>query len=158
MQRKNRGPLTCKQVGWLIIVLLWGAGIGEAKEALTLASPSGDYRFTLSRDNCHATYQVVYRGKTVIAPSPLGFQMKDGTVLGSSVVKLEASAVSQNDTTWKPVYGERSTVRDRYTTQAFTLKSRTRRVQYAASLEAASQTFMLANRTYRSGFDSIATK
>jgi len=57
-------------------------------------------------------YSVSYRGKPILADSRLGFRVK-GSVLARGLEILARSS-SQHDRAWKPVYGERSTVRDRY--------------------------------------------
>ncbi len=57
-------------------------------------------------------YGVKYRSKTVIRPSRLGLQLQSGSLAyGFSIVSVERSKV---DTSWKPVYGERNTIRDNY--------------------------------------------
>ncbi|MBI5394701.1 MAG: glycoside hydrolase family 97 N-terminal domain-containing protein [Verrucomicrobia bacterium] len=58
-------------------------------------------------------YGVSYRGKPILAESRLGLTLKEGLALtaGFKPVKLDCGS---HDETWKPVYGERSSIRDHY--------------------------------------------
>ena len=57
-------------------------------------------------------YHVTYRGKRVVCESRLGLELEGSPLIdGLETVRQTAG---QYDTTWKPVYGERSTVRDHY--------------------------------------------
>jgi alpha-glucosidase len=57
-------------------------------------------------------YKVTYDGQVVIAPSRLGLVLATGPLAeGLTIVRQTESS---RDTRWKPVYGERSTVRDHY--------------------------------------------
>ncbi|MBM3880887.1 MAG: glycoside hydrolase family 97 protein [Verrucomicrobia bacterium] len=72
-------------------------------------------RFALQNDpNAPAapTYQVAYRNKPIIRDSRLGLALVPTPLQsGFEIVNL---ATSRHDNTWRPVYGERSVVRDRY--------------------------------------------
>lgn len=61
--------------------------------------------------NC-AVYTVAYHGTIVIVPSRLGFQLKNGAL--RTDLSISGQTQKTVDTTWQPVYGERSTIRDRY--------------------------------------------
>ena len=86
--------------------------------AATIQSPNGhvalsfDLKEVASKRNC-PMYSVSYRGRPIIAESRLGFELTDGTSLNDGFAVQSADTISRN-TTWKPVYGERSTVRDHY--------------------------------------------
>jgi alpha-glucosidase len=58
------------------------------------------------------TYSVTYKGKAVIAESRLGLEL-EGLPLTNDF-RLTQTTRSQADTTWKPVWGERDTIRDHY--------------------------------------------
>ncbi|OGV70953.1 MAG: alpha-glucosidase [Lentisphaerae bacterium RIFOXYA12_FULL_48_11] len=65
-------------------------------------------------------YSVAYKGKAVIADSRLGLELgKVPLVEGMAIVR---ETPCNNDTTWKPVYGERSSYRDNYNQLAVELK------------------------------------
>jgi alpha-glucosidase len=90
--------------------------------AAALESPSGKYDFQLTLKDGQVSYSVTYDGKSIVAPSALGFELKSGKVLGDEVDVLTASAPREVETSWKPVYGERAVVDDHYRTQNFTLQ------------------------------------
>ncbi len=102
---------------WLIVALSFGVfGVVEAAP-LELASPSGEIvlRFDLrafGSDKDCASYRVDFAGREVIAASRLGLDIEGGA-LGNNLGVVRQTA-SHHDSTWKPVWGERSTVRDHY--------------------------------------------
>ena len=58
-------------------------------------------------------YSVSYNGSPLVAESGLGFKLTDGSSL-SSGFKVVSAKTAKHDDLWKPVYGERSSVRDNY--------------------------------------------
>jgi hypothetical protein len=85
-----------------------------ADQNITIQSP--DQRIQLGimhRDNGDIVYRVLYKGKTVIAPSGLGFKLN---VPAISLVKfnLLAADSSATDENWNPVWGEQSVIRNQY--------------------------------------------
>lgn len=104
-----------------------------------LSSPDGAYEFVFYQKR-HAPgagrmyYTLTYRGKEVIRESELGVQIENRLFESALGIPNDKSAVwSENlvltgeeretvNTTWKPVYGERSVVKDHYNqlTLAFT--------------------------------------
>jgi alpha-glucosidase len=82
-----------------------------ATTALELQSPNGDFRLTFDVKHGTLFYRVAYQGKPVIAESRLGLELADAALDGLAVA---GSQVGHHDETWKPVYGERSAVRDHY--------------------------------------------
>lgn len=108
---------------------LWA---GNPKE-LRLASPGGTqevtfYQTLLSPSVSEVRYRINYKGKEVLSESRAGLQLDNRTwemALGQRNLKhshcwmdnLEVDSITyqpQTDTTWRPLYGERSTVRDHY--------------------------------------------
>ena len=71
-------------------------------------------------DTSCPVYSVTYKGKTIVTESRLGFHL-DGGPLKSGFKIVKQSNRSQ-DTHWKPVYGERSTIRDQYNQTIVDLK------------------------------------
>jgi len=95
--------------------LLWGHNIGFATQ---IKSPDGRIVLDFVLDDTGTqkdcpVYSISFRGKPVLAKSRLGFDLESGMQLGNGLAIL-STATSGHDTTWHPVYGERSTVRDNY--------------------------------------------
>lgn len=88
--------------------------------AQTLLSPNGNQKLTFELQNGKALYSLEYKGKSVIKPSLLGFEIKNQPSLadGFSVTKTEQSTF---DETWEPVWGEEKTIRNHYNEMAVTL-------------------------------------
>jgi hypothetical protein len=88
--------------------------------AQTLLSPNGNQKLTFELQNGKALYSLEYKGKSVIKPSLLGFEIKNqpGLADGFSVTKTEQSTF---DETWEPVWGEEKTIRNHYNEMAVTL-------------------------------------
>ena len=57
-------------------------------------------------------YNVSYAGHPVLADSRLGLQLRDFLLVRE--FEIISQKISSNDTTWKPVAGERATIRDHY--------------------------------------------
>lgn len=88
--------------------------------AQNLQSPDGNLILSFELKEGHPTYQLTFKGKTVIKPSLLGFEIKNQPSLanGFSVTKTEQSTF---DETWEPVWGEETTIRNHYNEMAVTL-------------------------------------
>ena len=100
---------------FLIFSLLCTFSTGSAAE---IKSPDGRIVLNFSFDNIGdqkdcPVYSLSFRGKPVLAASRLGFGLESGKTLDDDL-ELLSSLTSSHDTTWHPVYGERSTVRDHY--------------------------------------------
>lgn len=88
----------------------------NAQQPTQLTSPDGKlvYSFTLSKEGVPG-YSITYLQKPLILPSALGLSgWEKGFV-------LSGVAVSNKNTTWKTLYGERSLVRDHYKQMIITL-------------------------------------
>jgi alpha-glucosidase len=81
----------------------------SAQESKTLTSPDGklSFSFTLSSKGIPG-YSVAFLGKPVIFQSTMGVE---GWEKGFALIGMTKS---KQDTVWKPVYGERSQIRDHY--------------------------------------------
>ena len=73
-------------------------------------TPSGEPFYKLERD-----------GKTVIAPSRLGFELTDGSDLRSGFVITDV-AFDSFDETWQPVWGEERDIRNHYNEMLVTME------------------------------------
>jgi hypothetical protein len=95
------------------------------EQSASLLSPEGNIRleFWLGADGTPA-YAVYYADKTVIDTSTLGFTLKDAPPLRSG---FEVQKVSEKtfDKTWKPVWGERSKIRNHYREMIVELREKT---------------------------------
>ena len=82
---------------------------------MSLYSPDGKYHVLLTTtDEGQLTWSVRWNGKQIILPSPLGMVLGDEREPGKKVSLQEIVSVSEVDTSWKPVYGDRSLYRDHY--------------------------------------------
>lgn len=103
----------------LLLVLLTAAlAQGRAAGPLIVSSPDGNLRFAFRIDSAAGEpgalfYSLVYRGKPVVRDSRLGLVTTD-LPSWTSGFAMTGSARRSFDTTWKPLYGERNTVRDAY--------------------------------------------
>ena len=93
-----------------------------AGKAEGVSSPSGQVKldFELSKNGA-PTYQVEYKGKSVIKPSTLGLELKNANNLLDGFEVLKAST-STFDETWQPVWGEVKDIRNHYNELALTLE------------------------------------
>ena len=100
----------------------------QTQAVLTVVSPDGNNEIKFSKPGKELTYKVAYKGSDVILPSRAGLEI-DNRVWEMALGKrdlaqpdcwmdlLTADSISHGvgvDTTWTPLYGERSTVRDHY--------------------------------------------
>ncbi len=81
--------------------------------AAEVSSPSGAVKVVFTLDGTTPTYTVSFRGKTVIKPSRLGYELANAENLLDGFT-LAGEETSTFDETWKPVWGENSTIRNHY--------------------------------------------
>jgi hypothetical protein len=103
----------------LIGLLLVFVHVVTAQE---LKSPDGKFTMTFSlQSDGTPTYQLQFKGKPVIRPSALGFELKgEPKSLLNDFTVTNTEAVS-HDSNWKPVWGEVNTIRNHYNELAVTL-------------------------------------
>lgn len=84
-------------------------------------SPSKNVRlnFQLSKDG-RPTYSVLYKNKTIIKDSDLGFNLKDLPALNNDFV-IENQEVKSVDESWKPVLGEQAIIKNKYNQITYSL-------------------------------------
>ena len=98
----------------LLVVMICLAGKMMAAEPIVLNSPNGKLRMTFRlSQNGEPTYQLEYKGKTVIRPSHLGLELKDAHDLQRGFT-IKKSTISTFDETWQPVWGETRKIRNHY--------------------------------------------
>jgi alpha-glucosidase len=99
----------------------------QAAAAVEIRSPQDVITLEVSAGPAGETaggvwYQVHYRGQPLVASSRLGFLLADGEEIGTSGERF-SHEVTEHDATWRPVYGERTSIRDAY--RQLTLRLRT---------------------------------
>ena len=110
-------------------MIFFAAFAASLAMAQTVKSPNGNVAVTFTLDGSRPTYNMTYKGKDVVKPSHLGFLLaKDkhasmgleetDLIDGFSIADTKTSAF---DETWKPVWGETSTIRNNYNELAVTL-------------------------------------
>jgi len=99
-------------------------GISSWAEAVELRSPDGNLAVTFEiGEGGRAQYRLAWRGQPVLADSQLGLEL-DGSPAMSEGFSIVNTVASRHDETWKPVYGERSAVRDCYNQVAIDLEDK----------------------------------
>lgn len=97
-------------------------------------SPNGDLEVSFAAAGETLTYEVSFRGKTVIRPSALGLDIQGQPVLGERV-RIVSSQPSSVDETYSVVHGKSNPVRNRANTLVVELQE-TERMRRRLSLEA----------------------
>ena len=88
-----------------------------ATNEVTLASPNGSFSIHLwIDDRGQPRYRVHHSKDVVIAASGLGLKLADGDDWTADFDSMEADPIQTRNATWKPLWGERETVRDHYRT------------------------------------------
>lgn len=100
-----------------------------AANAQTVSSPNGNVQVRFWLDSGRPTYELNYKQRPVVKPSHLGLElakdkhaskgMNETDLMDGFTVK--ATQTSEFDETWKPVWGETSTIRNHYNELAVTL-------------------------------------
>ena len=108
-----------------IFLLISVTGVAAlAQPTVSVTSPNRALIITVqSTPSGEVLYQVRYKGKSVIEPSKLGFVLSKPQV---SLIRFSITAIdsSRTDTTWQPVWGEVSQIRDHHHELALTLQDR----------------------------------
>ncbi|MEE8451480.1 MAG: glycoside hydrolase family 97 N-terminal domain-containing protein, partial [Thermoguttaceae bacterium] len=103
-----------------LVLLIWlTVGPLDARE---LTSPDG--QIVVALDVTHGGglgYSVAYRGKPILGQSRLGLELEDMPALAEGFRVVNVTTDS-HDEIWRPVYGERSRIRDHYNRMAVDLE------------------------------------
>lgn len=98
-----------------IPIALWAcclAVLGPVKaETVRIASPDGRLQMHVTDEGSRLTYCVYYQERPVVLPSQLGIEAGEKWLEDIRILEVQTT---EQDTVWHPVYGERSSVRDRY--------------------------------------------
>jgi alpha-glucosidase len=106
---------------WIFILALSITGCKKNIDKVELISPDGSYIFKLDVKDDFA-YSIYWNDMPIIEKSALGFKLNDGTILPGDVTLVNIEKAS-NNTSWKPVYGEKSEYTDHYNEFVVHLKS-----------------------------------
>ena len=97
-----------------------GLLIGSAA-ARHLESPDHAVRLEIKVEGGRPSYSVSYRGRVMVEPSALNLVMKNAWAGG---LELEGSSRQSVRSAWKPLYGERATIPDRYDSLAIQFREK----------------------------------
>ena len=105
----------------LLLVTMAITCYGSAQQ-VTLLSPNRLIQLKVDIQNT-VSYQIHYKNKPAILPSSLSFKLKEPAVelKNFAVIKIDSSAFDQ---TWKPVWGEYGSIRDRHKELRLQLKDK----------------------------------
>ena len=83
---------------WLFLVII--GGLSNAQN-IAVKSPDNNIVITISNSE-KLTYSVTFRGKNIVNPSPLGFELKDELAMAGNFIVVDQSVKNFNET-WIPV-------------------------------------------------------
>ena len=105
----------CRIPVLLVALILWTDRVARAVQ---MQSPDGRLvaeiqlsEMDAAAGNC-LTYGVTYDNRVIIEPSRLGLDLTQFSL--TEDVRIASARQSSHDSTWKPVCGERSEIRDHY--------------------------------------------
>lgn len=105
--------MTITMKRFLLTVSLF-LGLVLSLNAAEMASPNGAIKVNFELNTGVPTYSVTFRGKMMIKPSRLGYELSGAENLLDGFTLLGQETARQ-DETWKPVWGENSEIRNHYT-------------------------------------------
>jgi glucan 1,4-alpha-glucosidase len=98
----------------VVLITVTFAHSSYADRLININSPNGNIQLGLNnRDNGDLIYRLFYKNKKAVEPSGLGFRFKSPELLLTrfEIIKIDSSAA---DESWKPVWGEQSSIRNHY--------------------------------------------
>ena len=88
-------------------------GLAGRVHASEVTSPNGEMKLTFTLRDSKPYYSVSFRGKPVIKPSRLGYELHNADNLLEGFTQT-GEKTSTFDETWTPVWGENKTIRNHY--------------------------------------------
>ena len=88
-------------------------GLAGRVHASEVTSPNGEMKLTFTLRDSKPYYSVSFRGKPVIKPSRLGYELHNAESLLEGFAQT-GEKTSTFDETWTPVWGENKTIRNHY--------------------------------------------
>lgn len=107
-------------ISFFCLVMVFGIWAEEVK----MASPDGTYQLSLNDEGEYLHYKLSWNDHLIILDSQLGIAAND---VWHNGLKIEQISTASRDTVWHPVYGERSTIKDKYNMWTITLGCDNRR-------------------------------
>lgn len=113
------------------IISVIGLLTAVSAQAVNVKSPNGNVSVEFSlTGNGVPTYEMAYKGKTVVKPSHLGLELAKDKHASKGIeetnlmdgFQIKNSQESTFDETWKPVWGETDQIRNHYNELAVTLE------------------------------------
>ena len=102
----------------LLLLALGAAALPALAESVS--SPDGRITFDLYADAAgHPVYTVSFDGREVIKPSALGLTAREARYGDNASVS--AGEITSSDSTWQPVWGEYSSIREHYNERIYTV-------------------------------------
>lgn len=98
---------------YISIALLMSLAFSSNAKDVSVTSPDGHIKVTVSDNNQTPKYQVSYKGQSVINPSRLGMAFKQHAAFGQGF-EIKTDQVSNHKSSWQQPWGERKTVVDHH--------------------------------------------
>ena len=98
---------------FFMLMCLVCLGLAGRVQASEVTSPSGEMKLTFTLRDSKPYYSVSFRGKPVIKPSRLGYELHNAESLLEGFTQT-GEKTSTFDETWTPVWGENKTIRNHY--------------------------------------------
>ena len=98
---------------FFMLMCLVCLGLAGRVDASEVTSPNGEMKLTFTLRDSKPYYSVSFRGKPVIKPSRLGYELHNAENLLEGFTQT-GEKTSTFDETWTPVWGENKTIRNHY--------------------------------------------
>ena len=98
---------------FFMLMCLVCLGLAGRVYASEVTSPNGEMKLTFTLRDSKPYYSVSFRGKPVIKPSRLGYELHNAESLLEGFTQM-GEKTSTFDETWTPVWGENKTIRNHY--------------------------------------------
>ena len=98
---------------FFMLMCLVCLGLAGRVHASEVTSPSGEMKLTFTLRDSKPYYSVSFRGKPVIKPSRLGYELHNAESLLEGFTQT-GEKTSTFDETWTPIWGENKTIRNHY--------------------------------------------
>ena len=98
---------------FFMLMCLVCLGLAGRVHASEVTSPNGEMKLTFTLRDSKPYYSVSFRGKPVIKPSRLGYELHNAENLLEGFTQM-GEKTSTFDETWTPVWGENKTIRNHY--------------------------------------------
>ncbi|CAH0997528.1 Glucan 1,4-alpha-glucosidase SusB [Emticicia aquatica] len=115
----------CSRFTLSLVLLCSSFGLFAQKSA-SISSPNSAISLQINvAENGNVTYQITYKKQIIVEPSLLGFSLKRPEIQLNKFQLIDFET-STFDETWKPVWGEVSSIRNNYKALKIKLKDKTK--------------------------------